>query len=95
MTFFEKLKKQEDTDFHDEDEKLEEQYQKMFKKIARDFATIKDVKEFVERDDGIYRVNGALSTALEYRRNEKRKLSEKAKYRDIDELDWIYGESNE
>ena len=95
MTFFEKLRKKEDTDFHDEEKELEEQYQKLFKKIARDFATIKDVKDYVERGEGDYRVGGAIAIAFEYKKNQKRKLSDKRKSRDIDELDWIYGEDDE
>lgn len=95
MTLFKKLKDKEDTDFHDEDKELEEQYQKLFKKIARDFATIKDVKTYVESNESDYTVNNAIATAYEYKKNLKRKLSDKKKYLDIDELDWIYGEDNE
>jgi hypothetical protein len=41
------MNKRHDNDFDDGEKELEEQYQKMFKKIARDFAMLEDIKQIV------------------------------------------------
>lgn len=43
MGVFRNMQKGHDNDFDNGATELEEQYQKMFKKIARDFATIEDI----------------------------------------------------
>jgi len=43
------MQKGYDNDFDSGENELEEQYQKMFKKIARDFATIEDLDNLVSR----------------------------------------------
>lgn len=47
MGVFSKMNKRHDNDFDDGEKELEEQYQKMFKKIARDFAMLEDIKQIV------------------------------------------------
>jgi|11_taG_2_1085331.scaffolds.fasta_scaffold00085_6 hypothetical protein len=49
MGVFKNMQKGYDNDFDSGENELEEQYQKMFKKIARDFATIEDLDNLVSR----------------------------------------------
>ena len=49
MGIFSNMHKGHDNDFDDGNKELEEQYQKMFKKIARDFATIEDLESLLSK----------------------------------------------
>ena len=103
MSFYKKLKDGEDTDFSEET-KLEEQYQKMFKKIARDFLTREDFKFIIreildeivaESEQDLNTQTHAFLKAKEYKDNLKKSVRKRNKYRDIDELNWIFGKDNE
>ncbi len=48
MGVFSNMRKGIDNDFDSGETELEEQYQKLFKKIARDFALLEDVKQTLE-----------------------------------------------
>ena len=48
MGVFSNMRKGIDNDFDNGETELEEQYQKLFKKIARDFALLEDVKQTLE-----------------------------------------------
>jgi len=91
MSFYKKIKNGEDTDFNEETQ-LEEQYQKMFKKIARDFVHIDDLKEILRNtiedlfDQGVFVNRNAYLKAKEYERNLDRKLEDRVKYKDVDDL---------
>lgn len=91
MSFYKKLRDESDTDF-DEDAFLEEQYQKMFKKIARDFVHIDDLREILNSafdelfSEQSYMNRNAYLRAKEYQRNLDAKLSDRKTYQDIDEL---------
>lgn len=103
MSFFKKLKDDEDTDFS-EDESIEENYQKMFKKIARDFLTREDFKYIIleilndilieDRDVLDTKINAVLK-AKEYENNLEKSSDKRKKYLDIDFIDWISGKNNE
>lgn len=103
MSFFKKLKDDEDTDFS-EDESIEENYQKMFKKIARDFLTREDFKYIIleilndilieDRDVLDTKINAILK-AKEYENNLEKSSDKRKKYLDIDFVDWISGKNNE
>ena len=49
MGVFRNMQRGHDNDFDNGENELEEQYQKMFKKIARDFATIEDLDGLVSQ----------------------------------------------
>lgn len=49
MGIFRNMQKGHDNDFDNGGTELEEQYQKMFKKIARDFATIEDLEGLISK----------------------------------------------
>ena len=92
MSFFKKLKNDEDTDFSEENS-LEEQYQKMFKKIARDFVHKDDLKEIlidilynldVESEVDRFPIKAFLK-AKEYENNLNSSLKKRKKYLDIDD----------
>ena len=97
MGFYKKLKDGTDTSFSDEDRKIEEDYQKLFPKIARDFICRKDVEKIlnnisfiVESEDNNFeqKVNSiryALLLAREYKLNLKKPIKDRKSYRDIDE----------
>lgn len=91
MSFYKKLKDGSDTDF-DEESRLEEQYQKMFKKIARDFVHIEDLKEILRNtiedliEDGAFANTNAYLKSKEYERNLNRKIEDRISYRDVDDL---------
>lgn len=96
---FNKLYKKEDTSFDNEDSHLEEQYQKLFKKIARDFVFKEDlVSSLNNLTQAINTLNenfknirlnssneGAVQKALEYEANLKKRKKDRTKYKDIDE----------
>lgn len=96
MGFYKKLKDNESTNFSDEDRRIEEEYQKLFPKIARDFICRKDVEKMfgniialLEQENEIRPatpVRHALLLAREYRLNLKRPINDRKSYRDIDEL---------
>jgi hypothetical protein len=96
MGVLSKLKNKEDNDFNDEDNTLEEQYQKMFKKIARDFVTYDElystisysllaVYESLGLDVNTYQASRdiAIAKALEYKENLSRQKTKRTKYKDI------------
>ncbi len=93
MSLFENLKDGKDLDYSSDDQ-LEEQYQKMFKKIARDFVHIDDFKDILRTMlvDIINDVNNleqnsfAYLKAKEYEENLNKKLSERKKYLDVDDI---------
>jgi hypothetical protein len=103
MSFFKKLKDNEDTDFNEENN-LEEQYQKMFKKIARDFVHKDDLKEIlidilysldIESEVNKFPVK-AFMKAKEYEKNLNTSLTKRKKYLDIDEYPFfIPGDEDE
>ena len=97
MSFFKKLKNDEDTDFSEE-KALEEDYQKMFKKIARDFLTREDFKYIIieilnevliEDRDVLDTQTNAFLKAKEYENNLEKSSDKRKKYVDVDSLDWI------
>ena len=49
MGVFSNMQKNHDNDFDNGSNELEEQYQKMFKKMARDFATIEDLEGMMSK----------------------------------------------
>lgn len=49
MGVFRNMQRGHDNDFDNGENELEEQYQKMFKKIARDFATIEDLDGLISQ----------------------------------------------
>lgn len=91
MSFYKNLKNKEDTDYDKDDDQIEEQYQKMFKKIARDFATIQDVKEFAQDLASGYSISNAIEIARIYKKNLNKSVDKREKYKDIEDIDWIYG----
>jgi hypothetical protein len=98
MGFYKNLKDNKDTDFSDEERKIEEDYQKLFPKIARDFICRRDVEKTFsniisvidsEDDDLNEKLNSirhALLIAREYKLNLKKPINERKNYKDIDEL---------
>ena len=98
MGFYKKLKDNESTNFSDEDRRIEEDYQKLFPKIARDFICRKDVEKMfgniiaILEEEGENQIRSAtpirhaLLLAREYRLNLKRPINNRKSYRDIDEL---------
>lgn len=91
MSFYKRLKDGEDTDFNDE-VYLEEQYQKMFKKIARDFVHVDDLKEILRNvlddilESDISLKRNAYLKAKEYEKNLNSKISNRKTYKDVDDL---------
>lgn len=103
MSFFKKLKNDEDTDFSEE-ESLEEDYEKLFKKIARDFLTREDFKYIImeilndmliEDRDVLDTQTNAFLKAKEYENNLEKSSDKRKKYIDVDSLSWIPGRKNE
>jgi len=94
MSFYKNLREGKDTDFN-EDQYLEETYQKIYKKIARDFIHVEDFKEimrdvfsevFLDLDLNLELRRNAFLKAKEYEHNLNEKLSKRKTYQDIDEL---------
>ena len=94
MSFYRDLKEGKDTNFNQE-EYLEETYQKIYKKIARDFIHIEDFKEIMrdmfsdvllDLELSLELRRNAFLKAKEYEKNLDRKLSERKNYQDIDEI---------
>lgn len=93
MGFYTNIKKDEDSELEKEDNGLEEQYQKMYKKIARDFVHIKDFQEvmlnIIENKSFIFALvdalkrENAINTALEYKKNLETSKNNRKKYKDI------------
>lgn len=104
MSFYKKLKDEKDTDFSEE-KALEEQYQKIFKKIARDFIHVEDFKEiirdiisdlFADTTVNLDTRRNAYLKAKEYERNLNKKISERTQYLDIDFIDtYIKGKKDD
>jgi len=96
MSFFKKLKEGEDTDFSEE-KALEEQYQKMYKKIARDFVHKDDLKEIlleiIEEAGLTVEVERLPIKAYlkhkEYEKNMDSSLTRRKTFLDIDEYPFI------
>lgn len=93
MSFYKKLQEGKDSDYS-LDDNLEEQYQKMFKKIARDFIHVDDFKdimrnvlvEILNAPDGLDQKTFAYLKAKEYEANLNKKISDRQRYLDVDEL---------
>ena len=90
MSLFNKLNNREDTESGKEENSLEEQYQKMFKKMARDFVFKDDLKAiigflFEDLDDNTIdeKFDAAVLKAIEYRENLSKPKKDRKKYRDI------------
>lgn len=93
MGMFRKLLDKEDLSSINSESELEEQYQKMFKKIARDFVYKEDLSEILvfafgellEKSDidTRSRVDSAIQKAIEYKQNLNKPLNQRKKYRDI------------
>lgn len=93
MGMFRKLLDKEDLKDLNSESELEEQYQKLFKKIARDFVYKEDLSEmlvlvfgelFEDSDiDTKTRVDSAIQKAIEYKQNLSKPLNQRKKYRDI------------
>jgi len=96
MPVLSKLNNKEDNDFNNEDNTLEEQYQKMFKKIARDFVTYEELESILNYAlIGVYGSLGldnitfndsrdiAIARALEYKQNLSKQKTKRTKYKDI------------
>lgn len=93
MGFFSNLKKEEDMSFDNSDNNLEEQYQKLYKKIARDFVHVKDLEDIINSLNlqnsklkntilSLKRENAVLK-AVEYKNNLEKPRSERKVYSDI------------
>ena len=76
----------------------------MFKKIARDFITREDFKHILrevleellfDNDQELDFKMNALLRAKEYKDNLKKAVNKRKTYKDVDELDWIFGNKNE
>lgn len=93
MTFLNKLSKGETLESAKEDNILEEQYEKMFKKIARDFVTKDDLKDMMLEMLSLLSVanassildneQNAIKLANEYEANLKKSSSNRKKYKDV------------
>lgn len=90
MGTFRKLKDGEDVESNNTEDNLEEQYQKMFKKIARDFVFKDDLKAIIgflfdDIDDNTFeeKFDAAYLKALEYKDNLSKPLKQRKKYEDI------------
>lgn len=91
MGMYRKLSDREDIITNDES--LEEQYQKMFKKIARDFVYKDDLRNilnfilldlFPDRSTTINEnLDGAVLRALEYKENQNKPINQRKKYKDV------------
>mgnify|MGYP003980190329 CR=1 FL=1 len=98
MGFYRNLQQKKDIPGGSPSDSLEEQYQQMFKKIARDFVFKGDLKlifshvfqDLIEDDETAFnsRFDAAVLKAIEYRNNLNEPLSDRKKYKDvIDEED--------
>jgi hypothetical protein len=94
MSFYRDLREGRDSNFS-QDEYLEETYQKIYKKIARDFIHIEDFKEIMrdmfsevllDLELSLELRRNAFLKAKEYEKNLNKKLSERKGYQDIDEI---------
>ena len=93
MGFYRKLNDREDVNGGTTSDALEEQYQQMFKKIARDFVFRGDLKvifnslfkDLIEDDDEAFnsRFDAAVLKAMEYRDNLNKSLDQRTKYKDV------------
>ena len=97
MGFFSNLKKEEDMSFDNSDVNLEEQYQKLYKKIARDFVHVKDFEEIINSLNSqnlklkntilLLRRENAILKAVEYKNNLEKPRTERKTYSDILDTD--------
>jgi hypothetical protein len=92
MGFYRKLNDKEDVSGGSEADSLEEQYQKMFKKMARDFVFKDDLRaifnfifeDLIDNDEEFdTRYNAAVLKAIEYRDNLSKPLKDRKKYKDV------------
>lgn len=92
MGFYRKLNDREDIDGGSEADSLEEQYQKMFKKIARDFVFKDDLRAIFnflledlieDKEEFDTRYNAAVLKAIEYRNNLSKPLKDRKNYKDV------------
>jgi len=69
MGVFSNMRKGHDNDFDSGDKELEEQYQQLFKKIARDFVLVEDLKRTMQRMnsfiDAVRRINPELAEEID------------------------------
>ena len=98
MGFYKSLKDNQDTNLSDEERRLEETYEKLFPKIARDFMCRKDVEAIFDYlfllidldnqpdNEKVRLIRHALLLAREYKLNLKRPIDKRKTYKDIDEL---------
>lgn len=94
MSFYKKIRNGEDTDFS-ADAALEEQYQKMYKKIARDFVHRDDLVEILtellegfglDNEGKMRSIKHAVLKSYEYKNNLESSLKNRKNYPDVDEL---------
>jgi hypothetical protein len=97
MGMFKKLHEREDVPGGTNQDALEEQYQQLFKKIARDFVYKEDLKSIMsflyedlfadddEENESFFneRFNAAVLRAIEYRNNLSKPLKDRKKYKDV------------
>jgi hypothetical protein len=92
MGFYRKLNDNQDLEGGKESDSLEEQYQKMFKKIGRDFVFKDDLKaifnflleDLIDNDEEFdTHYNAAVLKAIEYRENLSKPLKDRKKYKDL------------
>ncbi len=69
MGVFSNMRKGHDNDFDSGEKELEEQYQQLFKKIARDFVLLEDLRKTMNRMnsfiDAVRRINPELAEEIE------------------------------
>jgi len=97
MGFYRKLNDKEDIPGGNESSSLEEQYQKMFKKIARDFVFKGDLKAILsflledlieDEEEFDTQYNAAVLKAIEYRENLSKPLKDRKNYKDVIDDEW-------
>ena len=100
MSFLRDIRDGKKTPATDEDKNMEEQYQKMFKKIARDFMTRKDFEKIfneylelslsdVASQIDITQREEAYELLNTYKENLEKRLKDRREFRDLGD-DWIF-----
>jgi hypothetical protein len=93
MGFYSKIKDEEDSLRENENDALEEQYQKLYKKIARDFVHLNDFQRVIQSliaDKSFLAALAAATTkqkaiakAVEYKENLEKPKAQRTIYKDI------------
>jgi primosomal protein N'' len=93
MGFYSKLRNEEDSPREDENDALEEQYQKLYKKIARDFVHVGDFQKVILDliNDKSFLIalataatkQKAIAKAIEYKENLEKPKNQRTTYKDI------------